>query len=115
MEHRWSLRAPIRIDIDLDCPGVGATTCTTRDIALGGVFVEMPDVLPPKNADVDLVIHLYAEGRPTQYRVKAKVVRVTRDGVGLMFRDYDMVTYRSLREVIGRKHEGHSRDHLTVH
>jgi hypothetical protein len=115
MEHRWSIRTPIRIEVDLDCPGLGQATARTRDIGLGGVFVESRELNPPRNATIELTFYLGSGDTRVAYRIKARVVRVTPEGVGLMFKDYDVNTFRSLQEVIHFKNHQAQRAEAAVH
>lgn len=115
MEHRWSLRTRIQIPVDVNCPGVGDVAAITRDIGLGGVFLEMREPSLPRNANVDLTFYLQGDERQTHHRLRAKVVRVTDDGIGLMFRDYDVGTFRSLQEVIHYKNVAESGKESRLH
>jgi len=103
MEHRWSLRTPIELDVDLNCEGLGQLGCRTRDIGLGGVFLEGSADFPPKNANVELTFNLDSSEGTTRHKIKARVVRIADDGIGLMFRDFDVGAFRSLQEVLRHK------------
>ena len=101
MERRWTERTSINVPVDLSYGGVLTEECRTRDIGLGGVFVELSS-----NADlteetsVELTFKLGASPNLTKHRINARVVRVADDGVGMMFRDFDAIAFRSLQEVL---------------
>ena len=101
MEQRWSTRTRARLEIDLSCQGMANKRCYTRDIGLGGVFLELgQNAAPPRDSIVELVFN-FDHGTVTgSHRIRGKVVRVVEDGVGLMFRDFDANAFRSLRELI---------------
>ena len=99
MEQRWSTRSRIALDVDLVYEGSERKGCRTRDIGLGGVFLEISRDVPPKDATVELTFRLGKDDN-TRHKIKAKVVRVSHDGVGLMFRDFDARAFRSLKELI---------------
>lgn len=71
--------------VELTYPGHQAITLQARDVSDGGVFLERGDhPLPPMGAEVYLHVmgELDGEDPPT---VKAKVVRVMDQGIGLYF------------------------------
>lgn len=104
MEHRWSLRTPVTLDVDLIYESASEMACKTRDIGLGGVFIEGDSqTMPPKNANVELNFILNSDDGSTKHKIKARVVRTSDDGIGLMFRDFDVGAFRSLQEVLRHK------------
>ena len=96
MERRWGLRKPIQVDVVID----NQPTCLVRgqigDVSIGGLFVRTePDRLR-MNSQVELVLMLQ-QGEGTQvYRMPAMVVRLTSNGAGLMFDQYDVNAFRTL-------------------
>lgn len=100
MEQRWSTRSRIALDVDVFYEGAERKGCRTRDIGLGGVFLEIGKEAPPKDAMVELTFRLGKGTETSEHKIMAKVVRVTHDGVGLMFRDFDARAFRSLKELI---------------
>ena len=104
MEHRWSLRTPVALEVDLIYESASELSCKTRDIGLGGVFLEGDTAtMPPKNANVELNFILNSGETTTKHKIKARVVRTADDGIGLMFRDFDVGAFRSLQEVLRHK------------
>ena len=101
MERRWTERTLINVPVDLSYAGTQAGGCRTRDIGLGGVFVEVPkEVNLAEETSVELTFKLGAGADLTKHRINARVVRVSEDGVGMMFRDFDAIAFRSLQEVL---------------
>lgn len=101
MEKRWAARRDVQISVDLKCKDVEVVNCLTRDVSLSGAFVQVRQLQPPVSAAVDLVFRLGEPGHSTKYTVQAKVARTTGDGVGVMFEELDVSSFRSLREVLG--------------
>jgi hypothetical protein len=67
---------------------------------MGGVFLEMGRLFPAVDTMVELVFKVGPTDKRTKYKIKAKVVRVADDGIGLMFSDFDAGTFRALQEVL---------------
>jgi hypothetical protein len=106
MERRWTERTPIDIAVDLAYAGTQAGEYRTRDIGLGGVFVEVSQTADlAAETPVELIFKLGTGEHLTKHRINARVVRVTDDGVGMMFRDFDASAFRSLQEVLRYKKE----------
>lgn len=101
MEQRWSQRRKVTLDVDvLQVDGQRVASTRTRDVGLGGVFIEMADGRPAEHMELDLVFVLDRQGHATKHRLKARVVRTTADGVGLMFREFDTASFRALQEIL---------------
>jgi len=104
MERRWTERTPIDVPVDLSYAGMQTGECRARDIGLGGVFVALPkEISLAEETPVELTFILGEGGHVTKHHINARVVRVSQEGVGMMFRDFDAVTFRSLQEVLRYK------------
>lgn len=103
MERRWTERTRIRLPVDVCDHGVVNGSYHTRDVSLGGVFVEMPMTKNMVDSYLDLHFKLGENGQYTKHRITGKVVRVTAEGVGLTFKEFDAVAFRSLQEVVRLK------------
>lgn len=104
MERRWTDRTPINVPVDLTFAGMQNGEYRTRDIGLGGVFIETSGKIPlAQEAAVELTFKLGSGGHITKHRINARVVRIAPDGVGMMFRDFDAGAFRSLQEVLRYK------------
>lgn len=103
IERRWTTRTPINLDVEVLSHGAGIAACKALDIGLGGVFLKInPDEIPP-DSNVELFFVLGAGESRIKHKIKAKVVRSTPHGMGLMFRDFDATAFRSLQEVLHYK------------
>jgi len=101
MEKRWSDRRELRLDVDVIRQGETVFTCLSRDVGLGGVFI----TLAPKhnvnyNAEVELTFHLIVTHEKRKHTLRARVVRIADDGVGLKFHEFDTSVFRSLQEIM---------------
>lgn len=100
MERRWTTRTSIALPVEVLCEGGATLHCLTENIGLGGIFVRAPrDAMAP-GQQVELTFSLAAGATPEQHRLRAKVVRATDEGIGLMFRDFDATAFRSLQRVM---------------
>ncbi len=95
-----------QLDVDLMEEEHLVARSFTRDISFGGAFVAMKGIpRPALDSKLDLVFKLGDDAHTTKYRVHARVVRETDDGIGLMFKDFDASAFRSLRELLRHKDE----------
>ena len=99
MERRWTARLGISLDVDLRFQEHELLDCKARDISFGGVFLEMSQFKPPVDSHVEMVFKVTERGELTQQTLPGKVVRVMKDGVGVMFYDFDADAFRSLRSI----------------
>jgi c-di-GMP-binding flagellar brake protein YcgR len=88
MEKRWSLRKPIALDVVLYHTDAGLLRCRTRDISLEGMFVTTGAVNLQIDDPVELDFILHSNGDSQLHHIRAKVVRLTEQGAGLMYREF---------------------------
>ncbi len=100
MENRWSMRKPMRLDVDLYYHGSRLQRCKTRDLGIGGVFVEIPDPTIPSHSTVELVLKFDQGGQPHSHRFRGNVVHRGAEGLGVAFRDFDIADMRTLQQVL---------------
>lgn len=88
-ERRRHERKVIRLEAELVEPGVGRVSVYTNDLSEGGAFVLVPrHRRPPVGASVKIRL----AGTPWhegEVIFTARVVRVTDEGIGLQFYDFD--------------------------
>lgn len=112
MEKRWSERRELDVDVDVYQHGALLGSCHSFDIGLGGTFLSTEEPLTiQKDENVDLVFRLLTQNHGTKHNVHAKVTRVTTNGVGFKFCDFDTSVFRSLQEIMLHKPvfgEGHT-------
>lgn len=100
IERRQSMREPATFDATLSYPPLGLLRSKVRDISLDGMFVETGPIALHANTPVEVTVRLQ-KGNPREaYRLRALVVRVARDGAGLMFGDFDDATFRAVRDLL---------------
>lgn len=104
MEHRCSIRKSLTIDVVLNCRSLGLVGGRTRDIGMGGMFVDIGRIQLPMNALIESCVLLETAGKVQPYRSEAMVVHSSRAGVGLMFSDLTPVFHQRLHELIFTGH-----------
>ena len=101
MENRWSIRKPVALDVELYYQGKACACCKTRDIGLGGMFIEMAESMIPRYGKVELDVHVDSGGgNQRQHRFVATVVHSSVQGLGVMFQDFTIADFRILQEVL---------------
>lgn len=104
MENRWSDRRELRLDVDVFRNGEKICSCQSRDVGLGGAFLDMQQAHSMGQDDsVELVFHLLSGQAPIKHSLRARVVRIAKDGVGLKFHEFDTSVFRSLQEIMSYK------------
>ncbi len=98
MEKRWSLRKAIQLDVVLHHDTAGAIKCKTRDISLEGMFIETDNRTLPIDEPVYLDFILQ-DGDNRLHQIRAKVIRTTDNGMGVMFREFNPRISHFLRAV----------------
>lgn len=99
-EHRWSGRAALTLDVTLYNGDAGPVRTHSRDISLGGMFIEaVPETLS-LNDRVTLVFNLSGGGEISHQRLPASVVRIAPGGAGLMYHNSDPASIRELRAML---------------
>jgi len=100
MERRWTTRTELNIAVDVLLNDEVAIQCRTGDIGLGGVYLNTRvDSQLTEGDTVELMFKLRAPQSET-CKLRAKVVRLTEQGAGLMFKDFDAIAFRSLQQVM---------------
>jgi hypothetical protein len=85
MEQRLSLRIPLMINVAIYYKGLGLLRGRSLDVSRHGMFVATGPMLLPIHSKVEVVFTLErGKGGPLE-RTTATVVRLNRDGIGLMF------------------------------
>ena len=100
MERRWTTRTDIRVNLEVATTDSVFAGCETRDIGLGGVFIRTNGHTLYQGENVELTFNLASASDGMAPMIRAKVVRLTDDGAGLMFKDFDAIAFRSLQKVI---------------
>lgn len=101
MEHRWSERKPIEMDVALYYAPLGTITGKTRDVSLEGMYVQTTGIDLPVHAELEVsfVTHT-GGGAPQEHHLHAYVVHGDGGGVGLMLRHVDYSDFYALRYML---------------
>ena len=104
MENRWSDRRDLCLGVDIIQQGKKLATCTSRDVGLGGTYIDIDNETKQRlhlDSDVELIFHLLDGQQETKHTLYARIVRVDTSGVGLKFHEFDTGVFRSLQEIMG--------------
>ena len=99
MGKRWSLRKDIQLDVVVHHDDAGVIKCKTRDISLEGMFIETTSPLLPVDDPVYLDFILQNDNSNKLHHIRAKIVRTTDTGMGVMFREFNPRISHFLRDV----------------
>lgn len=100
MEHRWSERKNIAMDVTLHYEPIGRIDGKTRDISLEGMFIETDGVVLPPRAEVTVSFLTSEQGTEKTHNVPAYVVHNRDAGMGLMLRHSDYRDFYALRHML---------------
>jgi hypothetical protein len=88
-DRRKHPRNLISLKAEIIGPALGKVTVYTHDLSAGGAFVLMPpDKCPPVGSAVTILIHGALPGED-ESTFGARVARITDQGMGLEFYDFD--------------------------
>ncbi|MDT8386387.1 MAG: hypothetical protein RQ736_02650 [Thiogranum sp.] len=98
VEHRWSSRKEINLDVNLYYPPLGMVNGKTTNVSLEGMFVAIEGVDIPEQARLEICFTSGAHGRITEHRLPAYVVHQRGGGIGLMlqhvgYREFDALRF----------------------
>lgn len=84
IENRKHERTDLEADVELRHPSLGSMVLKSRDVSDGGLFLVANGTaeLPPIGSMVEVRALVFGDAAPI---LKAKVVRVAPDGIGLMY------------------------------
>jgi hypothetical protein len=98
VEHRWSSRKDIYLDVNLYYAPIGMINGKTRNVSLEGMFVDLKGVRIPPQARLEVAFTADSRGGAIEHRLPAYVVHSRDGGVGLMlqhvgYREFDALRY----------------------
>lgn len=112
MEKRWSERKELSVGVDIYQQGELLASCFSKDIGLGGTFLGADSSCGvKKESDVELIFRLATSKSGTKHKINAKVTRVSDQGVGFKFCNFDTGVFRSLQEIMSYKTDSSSKAH----
>lgn len=89
------------MDLEVRVNSEEGTLCTrSRDVSLEGMFLRGPVKRVEGSAMVDLEFRLGKKSTAKLYRVKAYIVRYADDGVGVMFLEFVVDTFRYFERLL---------------
>lgn len=100
MEHRWSERKPIEMEVALYYAPVGTIVGKTRDVSLEGMYVHAPGVELPLHAELEVSFVTTSGSGKHEHHLPAYVVHGNGEGVGLMLRHVDYGDFYALRYML---------------
>ncbi len=100
VEHRWSQRKDISIDVSLYYPPVGVVNGTTRNISLEGMYIDTRGVTIPPQARLEVSFFTESCGRQIEHRMPAYVIHCRDGGVGLMLQHVGHGEFDALRYML---------------
>lgn len=100
IEHRWSERKPIEMNVNLYYAPMGELQGRTRDISLEGMYVKTHGIELPVNAELEISFVTDIAGHEKKHQMPAYVVHGSGDGVGLMLRHVDYSDFYALRYML---------------
>lgn len=92
--HPFVLDATLMVSGQIPFPG------RTRNISLGGAFIETHVARLPGRADGYLALALHLDGKTLHHRLPGRIVRQTELGVGLIFAHPGIDAIHALRKII---------------
>lgn len=99
-DTRWSARRRVQLQVEVYCAGRPFVNGVTRDVGLGGMFIEGDGILPRCTRPLELVVSGRAAGRSYSHRFHAHVVRHSARGLGVAFSRYDLADVRALQQLL---------------
>jgi len=99
MEQRFCSRLPLALPVILSTADK-TLSCTTRDFGMGGMFLELDHNLPNQGERANITFTLEKNGLKTKHRISVIVRRTSDDGLGISFAQPNVVTYRSVQELL---------------
>ena len=99
-EKRRHRRRSIQLDVELVYPEGGSSRVKTRDLSIGGLFVEVIGNQPPKVGTLLTVTFLSAPHQSGTYSLKARVQRLTDNGIAMTFIEFGLDDLRFIETIL---------------
>lgn len=98
MEKRGSDRQEIAYNVDIIINGYVHANARTRDLGLGGTFLELgKSIPPPPGTEINLV---FRHAKVENTALMASVARVTLDGIGCRFQNISSSELSGLKKLL---------------
>jgi len=99
-EKRRHRRSNIQLDVELVYPEGGSSRVKTRDLSISGLFVEAIGNQPPKLGTLLTVTFLSAPHQSGTYSLKARVQRLTDNGIAMTFIEFGLDDLRFIETIL---------------
>ncbi len=100
MEQRSCFRASLKLSMAIDGLGVRGIRCESRDVGMGGMFLEMAKKSLKRGEKVNVIFSLPTERGDHTHCLSARVARIMDDGIGIAFSKPGTATFRTLQELL---------------
>jgi len=100
VEHRWSSRKDLNINVSLYYPPIGKINGDTCNISLEGMFVDLHGVKIPPKSRLEVSFNTERDGRVFEHRLPAYVVHGSDQGIGLMLQHVGYQEFDALRYML---------------
>ena len=100
MEHRWSPRKQVCLEAIVFHRPLGLLPVKILDIGLEGAFIAAEQLDLPVPAIVELTFAIAIADKKTLYHMNAMVIHNSRDGYGVMFKEFKLEAFRTLMGVL---------------
>lgn len=101
MEHRWSIRKPIALEVLVFNGGDPGIACLAYNIGMEGMFIGTGPLPVARNSILEIEFALNDKsGQSVNYRIPVFVRHVSNGGIGIMFRNFHQRLYQSLHALL---------------
>ena len=100
MEHRWNTRTPVEVGVTVNFSQLGLIAARTRDLSLGGAYLETNSVNLGKHSVLEIVFP-NRKKQNQMVNLPATVVRADDSGVAVQFTDFNPDGIATLTELMG--------------
>lgn len=99
-EKRQHRRSRVQLEVELTYPGGGSRRFKTRDLSIGGVFMEVTGNEPPKVGTNLTITFLSIPHEGGTNSIKARVQRLTPNGIAMTFIDFGLDDLRFIDSIL---------------
>lgn len=99
-EHRFYSRGKIPLEVLIQTADSHRCAGRVRNLGMNGAFVEVNGALPISAGDVELIFNFTAPPLAGPHQMRARITRISDDGVALQFLDYDNQCYLALTQML---------------
>lgn len=100
IEKRKHRRSSIRLDVELVYPGGGRSRVKIRDLSIEGLFVEVVGDKSPEIGSLLTIIFLSIPRQSGTYSIKARVQRLTDNGMAITFINFGLADLRFIETIL---------------